>query len=128
MPRLGHAAEVAQPPVLELEPAADVVGHGLGDEDLARVGLARDAGGEVDDPADEVAVVVDRLARVHADAKLQTEAGRRHLLDVTLDVDRAQHGVGRAGELGEEPVSLRADFFAAAGCEARGRGQCPTPR
>src|SRR5205807_813411 len=42
--------------------AADVVGHGLGDEDLARLGLAGDASGEVDDPADEIAVIVDRLA------------------------------------------------------------------
>src|SRR5205823_2480747 len=69
MPLLRHAPEVAQAPVLQVQTAADVVGHRFGDEDLAWLGLAGDPGGEVDDPADEIAVVVDRLAGVHADAK-----------------------------------------------------------
>src|SRR5437588_9281468 len=94
--------------------AADVVGHGLGDEYLARLGLTRDASGEVDDPADEIAVVVDRLAGVHADAEAEPQAGRGHVLDVALDVDRAQDRVGGARELSEEPVALGAYLAAPA--------------
>src|SRR2546430_15248829 len=86
-----------------MQMAADVVGYGLGDEDLARLGLTGDAGGEVDDPADEIAVVVDRLAGVHADAEAEPQPGRGHVLDVALDVDRAQDRVGGAREMGEGP-------------------------
>src|SRR2546429_8713935 len=85
--------------------AADVVGNGLGDEDLARLGLTGDASGEVDDPADEIAVVVDRLAGVHADAEAESQPGRGHVLDVALDVDRAEDRVGGARETGEGPVA-----------------------
>jgi len=108
MPLLRHAPEVAQAPVLQVQTPADVIVDGLGDEDLARLGLARDAGGEVDDPADEIAVVVDRLAGVHADAKAEPQPGRGHVPDVALDVDRALDRVGGARELGEEPVALGA--------------------
>ena len=114
MARLGHAPEVAQAPVLEVQTPADVVGDGLGDEDLARLGFTRDSGGEVDDPADEIAVVVDGLAGMHADAEAEAEPGGGDVADVALDVDRAENGIGRAGELGEESVALGAHLFAAA--------------
>src|SRR2546430_3193897 len=90
---LRHAPELAQAPVLQMQMAADVVGDGLGDEDLARLGFTGDPSGEVDDPADEIAGVVDRLAGMHADAEAESQSGRGHVLDVGLEFDRAQDRV-----------------------------------
>src|SRR4029453_13456881 len=84
------------------------VAHGPGDEDLARCGLAQDAGGDVDgDPADVVAADLD-LAGVEPGPDLEVDVA-----ELLAQGDRAGNGPSGAVEGGQEAVAGRLDQPAA---------------
>jgi len=104
------AAVVAE----EVGLASDEVADGVGDEDLAAVGEAHDAGGLDHGGAVEVVVFFDRLASVHADADADRGAGGVEVgADGLLHGDGGVEGAGSRGEAGHEAVAHGLDLGAA---------------
>ena len=100
----------------ETELVAHLVAHDAADADAARARQRLEAGGDVDAVAIDVLPVLDDVAEIDADAKLDPPVGR--LLDVAqrhlaLHVDGAAHRVDDAGELDEQPVAGDPDDAAA---------------
>src|SRR5207302_2599380 len=117
--------DLVQPPAvgesLQLVPAAEVelhlrdrsdqLAHDLGNQDLAALGLARDAGRDVDGGAENVAGLLDHLTGVEADADAQLPFGVLFavLADRLLDVERALDAVARRAEADHETVAETLD-------------------
>lgn len=96
----------------------DIVGH----DDPARIGQGLQAGGDVDDIAEEIAVVVDDVADL--DTGAEQHAPRRRLVGAApvhpaLDLDGAGHRRDAAGELDQEPVARGLDQATAMRRDAR---------
>ena len=100
----------------ETELVAHLVAHDAADADAARARQRLEAGGDVDAVAIDVLPVLDDVAEIDADAKLDPPVGRllgvaqRHL---ALHVDGAAHRVDDAGELDQQPVAGDPDDAAA---------------
>lgn len=88
--------------------------HERRDEDLAAFGVVGDPGGEHDAAAEEIALAMDRLARVDADPHADGEVVARGAPQQgALDVDGAGHRAAGAGERDHESVALRLDLVTA---------------
>ncbi len=73
----------------------DVMQNVLSDEDLVRPGLRRDAGRDVDRPAEVVALVVDHRPRVHTDVR-RRQTGWPNAVH---DLERRHHRIARILEV-----------------------------
>src|SRR3989442_459897 len=112
--RLGHSAQCLEAAVVELQTPSEIVGNRLGNKDLPRQRRRCHAGGDIDHSPDQVAVVVHRLAGMDADANFESGTDSfAELIELPLDVDATQHGVGWAGEPRQKAVALGAHFLPA---------------
>ena len=94
-----EALELGVARILELQALADAqVGDDVGDQDLARLGLGAQPGGELDGGAEQVVRLLDRLAGGDADAHDDRIVGVRRHLVARSPLDLAGAADGAAGE------------------------------
>ena len=96
----------------DIEPAFGILLHAGRHADAARLGQALEAGGHVHAVAEDVVVLDDDVADMHADAELDALVlGHLGIAGghPALHVDGTTDGIDDAGELGQQPVARRLD-------------------
>ena len=108
-----HLAEVLE---AERELVAHRVAHGAGDVNAARLRHRLQPRRDVHTVAVDVVGVADDVADIDADAELDPSLRRHRLVPLghaALHIDRAAHGIDRAGELDQHPIAGGLDDTAA---------------
>ena len=96
----------------DIEPAFGILLHAGRHADAARLGQALEAGGHVHAIAEDVVILDDDVADMHADAELDAPVlGHVGIAGdhPALHVDSAADGIDDAAELGQQPVARRLD-------------------